>query len=141
MQTIQPSKLLKIALLADAAATGATAAIQLVGGQFLSQHLALPSQLLTGTGWFMAAYAAALVILANSQSVWKALVYFIVFGNVAWAAITLDIVVTDMVAPNGLGVAYLALLSLAVLGFAALEFAGLKASSGDVPLRSSHAVQ
>ena len=140
MQMIQPSKLLKIALLVDAAATGATAAIQLTGSQLLSEHLALPSQLLTGTGWFMAAYAAALVILANAQSVWKALVYFIVLGNVAWAAITLDIVVTDTVAPNGLGMAYLVLLSLAVLGFAALEFAGLKASPPRVHGRSEHAV-
>ncbi len=52
----------------------------------------------------------------------------IILGNVGWAAVTLDLVVTGMITPNGLGVAYLAVQSLTVLGLAALEYAGLKAS-------------
>ncbi len=140
MQTIQPSKLLKIAFVADAAACGGTAALQLIAPQFLSQQLALPSPLLIGTGLFLALYAVSLLFLATCRSLWKPLVWAIIAGNVGWAAITLDLVVTGMIAPNGLGLAYLAVQSLTVLGLAGLEYAGLKASRAGARVGTTHAL-
>lgn len=140
MHTIQISKLLKIAFIADAAACGGTAALQLAGGAALAQQLGLPAQLLTGTGIFLAVYAASLLALAQCRAVWKPLVWVIILGNVGWAAITLDLLVTGMLAPNGLGLAYLIVQSLAVLGLAGLEYAGMKASRDSVNTRSGHAL-
>ena len=140
MQTIHPSKLLKIAFVADAAACGGTAALQLTGSQFLAQQLALPGPLLAGTGLFLALYAVSLVFLATCRSLWKPLVWAIILGNVGWAAIALDLVLTGMIAPNGLGMAYLAVQSLTVLGLAGLEYAGLKASRAGAQAGATHAL-
>ena len=64
----------------------------------------------------------------------------ILLGNVGWAAITLDLVVTGMIAPNGLGLAYLAVQSLTVLGLAGLEYGGLKASRAGAQIGATHAM-
>lgn len=139
MQTIQPSKLLRAALTADALACGATAALQLIGGAAIATALALPAQLLTGTGIFLGLYAASLLVLTKMHAIWKPLVWLIIIGNVGWAAITLDLVVTGMIAPNGLGLAYLAVQSLTVLALAGMEYAGMKSSPVIENLRSAHA--
>ena len=129
MKTIEPSRLLKLALYADAAGTVSLAALQLALPSPLSQQLSLPVELLTETGIFMAAYAALLVYLANARRVWAAVIRFIAIGNLGWAAACLALAATSIVSPSGLGVAYLAFQAVAVIGFAALELAGLRASA------------
>jgi hypothetical protein len=128
MQTIQPSKLLKAAFTADALACGASSVLQVIAAAAMSTALALPAQLLTGTGIFLGLYAASLLMLMKLHAIWRPLVWLIIIGNVGWAIITLDLLVTGMIAPNGFGLAYLAVQSITVVGLAAMEYAGLKTS-------------
>lgn len=140
MQTIETSKLLKFAFLADAVACGTTAALQLVGGQGLAVQLALPAQLLTGTGVFLALNSALLIVLAQFRTVWTPMAWIIILGNVGWAAITLDLVLMGTLKPSTLGVAFLTVQSLAVLALGALQYAGLKRSPIIAANRSAHAM-
>lgn len=128
MQTIQASKLLKTALIADAVGGGASAALHLIGGAALAGALALPAPLLTGSGIFLAGYAVVLLALALRRTIPKAVVWAVIGGNVAWAVIAVDIALMGVVTPNVMGLAYLAAQAIAVLGLAALEYAGLKNS-------------
>jgi hypothetical protein len=139
MQTIQPSKLLKVAFAADALACGATAALQLIGGTALATALSLPAQLMSGTGIFLALNTLALLVLMKLDAIWKPLVWVFIIGNVAWAGITLDLLLFDVIAPNGLGLAFLAVQSLAVLALGAMQYAGLKSSYAITGTRAQHA--
>jgi hypothetical protein len=133
MRTIHPSPLLKWALGADAAVSGALGAIQCVAAGTLAGVLGLPGALLAGTGAFLLGYAALLVALARRERVWAWLVAFIVVGNVGWA-LGCAVLALDGGAAGGLGVAYLALQIVGVLAFAGAEGVGLRHSAdADAP--------
>ena len=125
MQSVQPSGLLKSILLIDAAASGAMAAAHLLLPGVLVKALALPAALLSGTGLFLAGYVLLLIALARSRAVWRALVMFVIAGNVGWSALSVALLAGGVLAPGGLGVAYVLVQAAGVLGFAALQYRGL----------------
>lgn len=132
MKTIQTARLLKLALIVDAGASLGLAVLQLFMPDLLADYLSLPHLLVTGTGAFLVAYAAMLVMVARAERVWAFLVQFIIIGNVGWALGCLALAATSLVAPSGLGMAFLSLQAMAVLLFAWLEYAGLQASKAVV---------
>lgn len=129
MKTVHPSRLLAVALLADAGVSGAVAALQLAVPGWLSDHLLLPRSLLVESGAFLVAYVALLLGLARRRTVWSALIAMVVAGNVGWALGCAALVASGTVAPNALGIAFLAAHVVAVLVFAVLEWKGLAASA------------
>lgn len=128
MYTIQPSRLLKAVLLLDAAASGAIATAHLLLPGMLHETLGLPRALLSGTGIFLALYVVMLVVLAQSKTLWRPLVLFVVVGNVGWTAASLALLATSAVATTGLGTAYVIAQAIGVLGFALLQYRGLAQS-------------
>jgi hypothetical protein len=130
MQTIQPNRFLRGALLADAAVSGAVAALQLALTGALAELLQLPHLLLIGTGAFLAAYVALLIALALSTRVWAPLIWLVVVGNVAWALGCVGLLVNAQVTPSALGNAFVVVQVAAVLVFAALEYKGMVESLG-----------
>lgn len=129
MKTIAPVRSLKFALYLDAAGSLALAGLQLGLAEQLSAMLSLPALLLVETGYFMLAYALALVFLASARRVWAAAVQCIVIGNAGWALGCM--VAAAIVSPAGPGLAFLACHAVAVSMFAYLEWAGLRASLGN----------
>ena len=125
MHTVAPSRLLKSALLFDAAGSGAIAALHLALPDTLHDALGLPPTLLTATGLFLAGYVLVLVVLARSSAVWSALVWLVVAGNVGWAAASVVLMVTEAVPATPLGATYIAAQAAAVMLFAGLEWRGL----------------
>jgi hypothetical protein len=132
MKTIQPARLLKLALIVDAGASLGLAVLQLFMPALLADYLSLPHVLVTGAGAFLVGYALMLVLVARAGRVWAFLVHFIIIGNVGWALACLTLAATSLVTPSGLGMAFLALQAIAVLLFAGLEYAGLQASKARV---------
>ncbi len=130
MTTIRTHRILKIALLIDAAASLALIVPQLAFRQPLAELLALPPALLTGTAWFLILYAPFLAVLAMRKSLWQPLVWLVIIGNLGWSMASFGLLMSDQLAPSALGIAYVALQAVAVLGISALEYAGLKASQG-----------
>ena len=139
MKTIEPVRLLKLALFADAAASAAIAGLQLVFPALLAERLALPAVLLTESGMFLVAYALMLVGLASMARVWTAAIQLVIVGNVGWALACLVLAFSPLLSVGGLGLAFLLLQAVAVLLFAWIERAGLQASMAASPARS-HAV-
>lgn len=138
MKTVLPSSLLKLALAADAVVSGAVAVLQVLAANWLAELLQLPRSLLLETGVFLLAYTVLLIVLARSPRVWSVLIGLIVIGNAGWAACCLVLLVTGMLSPNLLGVAFVLVQAFAVLIFAVLEFRGLSAS---VPSRDGSAAR
>ncbi len=129
MQSILPSRLLRLALVVDAAATGALAVLQLALPDALSRLLMLPRGLLLETGAFLVGYVILLVVMARSQRLWSWLVRTVVVGNLLWAVGCVALLATGAVQPGALGMAYMAMQALAVMVFAGAQYLGLRRSA------------
>jgi hypothetical protein len=128
MNSIHTSRFLKNALIADAVASGAVAALHLARPQAIMGLLNLPEALLQGTGLFMVAYVLLLAALAASRALWRPLALFVVAGNVLWALASIDILVLGVVRPSMLGGVYVVVQAVATAGLAWLQYVGVKKS-------------
>lgn len=128
MSIVQPSPLLKKALMADAVVSGSAAVLQIAASTRLSDLLVFPQWLLFESGVFLVAYTVLLVVLARSARVAALHIRLVVAGNIGWAIGCVGLVVGNVVAPSGLGWAFLTAQVTAVLTFAGLEWTGLRAS-------------
>jgi hypothetical protein len=128
--TIRPARLLRLALLGDAAASGATGLLALAGGALLAAPLGLPAALLQGAGLVLLPYAVIVAWLGRRESLPGWAVWAVIGVNLCWAADSLLLLGSGWVAPTGLGTAFVAAQALAVAGFAAAQWAGLRRSRG-----------
>ena len=133
---IQPSLLLRRALLADAVFSGISALLLSLGAGALASLLALPEALLRETGLFLIAYAAFVGWLGTRQALPKALVWIVVAGNAAWALASIALLFSGAVTPNLPGEVFVALQAIAVGVFAELQFLGLRRSGGALAARA-----
>jgi hypothetical protein len=127
---INPSLLLRRALLADAIFSGVSAVLLTLGASALASLLNLPDALLRETGLFLVAYAALVGWLGTRPSILKALVWIVVAGNAAWALASIALLFSGWVAPNLLGEMAVAMQAIAVGVFAELQYVGVR-RSGD----------
>jgi hypothetical protein len=130
---IQPSSLLRRAILADAVFSGASAMLLSFGAGALAPLLNLPEALLRETGLFLVAYAALVGWLGTRQSMPKALVWIVIAGNAAWTVASIALLFSGAVTPNLLGQAAVAMQAIAVGVFAELQYLGLRRSGVALP--------
>lgn len=128
MKFIHRSRLLKLALLADATVTVALAAAQLLLATALSERLKLPHALLLESGFVMLGYAALILWFLRSEQMPLAGVAGVVIGNVGWALACLGLLVAGTPPTNAPGAGFLMVHAAGALGFAGLEFKGMRAS-------------
>lgn len=124
MSTSNP--LLRFALLGDAVASGATGLLMAAAASPLSPLLGLPEPLLRGAGLVCLGYAAIVGWLGARAAPPRAAVLAVVAVNLLWALECLGLPALGFVAPNALGLAFLALQAVVVAGFAAAQWAGLR---------------
>ncbi|MEJ6781403.1 hypothetical protein [Aminobacter sp. Piv2-1] len=117
---------LRNALYVDALATGATALLAIVGAPLLAPFLDLPEALLLWAGLALVPFVAMLVVVARRAAVPKLILFDIVALNVLWVIGSFALLVTGAVAPNALGIAFVAAQALAVAVFAELQFIGIR---------------
>jgi hypothetical protein len=127
---IRPAPLLRLALAADAAGSGATGLLALAGGAALAGPLGLPAGLLQAAGAFCLTYAALVAWMARRAELPAWSVWLVIGGNLVWTADSLLLLVSGWVAPTGLGIAFVTAQALAVAGFAAAQWVGLARSRG-----------
>jgi hypothetical protein len=127
---IQPSLLLRRALLADAIFSGVSAVLLTLGASALASLLDLPQALLRETGLFLVGYAALVGWLGTRQSMPKPPVWIVIAGNAAWALASIALLFSGWVVPNLLGEAAVAMQAVAVGVFAELQYVGLRRSGG-----------
>ena len=138
MTFIQPSRMLRIVLAVDAAASGALGLLQTFAAAPMANLFALPTGLVLGSGVFLVAYAAMLVAMARSIALPQPLVRLVILGNLAWAMACIALAALSS-AITPLGIAYLGLQAVAVVVFAALQGAGLERSTRAASLTTQRA--
>jgi len=127
---INPSQFLRRAIQADAIFSGVSAVLLTFGAGELAPLLNLPEALLRETGLFLIAYAALVGWLGTRQTMPKALVAIVIAGNAAWTLASIALLLSDVVSPNLLGEAAIALQAIVVGVLAELQYIGLRRSGG-----------
>ena len=130
---IQPSLLLRRAILADAIFSGASAVLLALGAGELAPLLNLPEALLRETGLFLIAYTALVGWLGTRPSMPKPLVAIVIAGNAAWTVASIALLFSGAVMPNLLGELFVAVQAIIVGALAELQFIGLRRSVGALP--------
>jgi hypothetical protein len=118
--------LLRLALVADAAVTGANAVAYLAGAFVLDSLLGVPAGLLLALGAFLGVYSALVLRLATRPSIPRAGVLAVIDANVLWAAASLFVLALDTFTPDAGGQVWIAVQAVAVAGFGALQWIGLR---------------
>ncbi|HCT79909.1 MAG TPA: hypothetical protein DGG94_13295 [Micromonosporaceae bacterium] len=122
-------RMLRIALKADAIASGVTGLGFVALGQMHETLYGLPTALTMPAGIFLLAYAAMVWFTSTRPQINPALVWTIIIGNAMWVVASATVTVADLVPLTGLGIAFVALQAAAVALFAELEFIGLRRAS------------
>ena len=129
---IHPSLFLRRAIQADAIFSGVSAVLLTLGAADLAALLNLPEALLRETGLFLVAYAALVAWLGTRATMPRALVVVVIAGNSAWTVASIALLFIDVVMPNLLGQAAIAMQAIVVGALAELQYIGLRRSSGAV---------
>lgn len=122
--TITP--FLRNALNADALISGAAGLLMMGGANFLSPFLELPAPLLFGAGLALVPFVAMLVVVARRHTVSRLVLIDIIAINALWVVGSVALLVSGAVAPNLLGILFVAAQAVAVALFAELQFVGLR---------------
>lgn len=135
MSSIRPSSFLRLALLGDALASGATGVLAVAGAGLLGDLLGLPVPMLRLVGLVLVAYAAAVAWVGTRPVVSSRIVWAIVVLNGIWVLDSVLLLASGWVAPTALGVGFILFQAFVVGGFAAAQAHGLRdaSSGGTVP--------
>lgn len=127
---VSPTPLLRLALLGDAAASGATGLLLAAAAGPLSGLLGLPEPLLVAAGLALLPYAAAVAWLGRRAAPARNAVRAVVAVNAVWVADSLLLLALEPalagLAPTALGVAFVLAQAAVVAGFAAAQWLALR---------------
>lgn len=118
--------LLRLALLADAGASGAMGILLAAAAEPLAAWFGLPIALLREVGLLLLPYAALLAYLATRSTTPRLPAQLIVAGNVLWVLGSVALLLSGLMAPTALGTAFVIAQALIVAILAELQVMGLK---------------
>ena len=126
MTNVPMSRSLRLALLADAGASGATAALLVAAAGPLEQLLGLPVALMREAGMLLIPYVILVLFVASRATASVTAVTAIIGINAVWTAASALLLVSGWVSPTALGIAFVLAQALAVGAFAVIQYACLR---------------
>ena len=120
------SRPLRLALLADGAASGTSAALLVAGAGSLESWLGLPVALMREAGLVLVPYVIFVVFLASRPAVSVGAVSTVIAINLAWAAASSLLPVSGWVAPTLLGIAFVLAQGFAVGALGLIQYICLR---------------
>ncbi len=127
--TIRVNHSLRRALSLDAAMSAVAAVAFVAGAGLISSLTALPQSLLLWAGIVLVPWTALLGWAATRAELSSLLVKDVIGVNVLWVAASFGLLLSGMVQPNALGVAFVGAQAVAVAVFAWLQSAALRGLS------------
>ena len=128
MSGSRSSSFLRRVLLADAAASGTSGVLMVLGASVLSDLLRVPQELLFYAGLSLFPFAALVAYVATRERVSRAGVWAVIACNALWALDCAALLVGGWIEPAALGQAFIVAQALVVLVFAEMEYLGLRRS-------------
>jgi hypothetical protein len=124
-----PNTFLRYALLADAIASGATGLLLIAGAGLLESLLNIPVALSREAGLVLIPYVAFVATVGTREHIMRGAVWAIIVANAVWALASVALLVSGWIAPNLLGVIFIAMQAAVVAVFGELQFVGLRRSA------------
>jgi hypothetical protein len=124
--SITVTPFLRSVLHADALISGAAGLLMMLGAPLLSPLLELPAELLFWAGLILLPFVAMLVVIARRATVSKLVMIDIIAINALWVVGSFGLLLSGVVTPNALGIAFVVGQALAVAVFAELQFSGIR---------------
>lgn len=121
-----PNRLLRLALLADAASSGAMGLLLAIGAQPLAPLLGLPAAFLQPVGFGLLPFAGFVAWVGTREPIGRGLAWTIVLVNAVWVIDSFVLFGWPDLAPTGLGHLFVVAQALAVGGLAALQALALR---------------
>ncbi|MEV4414813.1 hypothetical protein [Catellatospora sp. NPDC049609] len=121
-----PDRLLRIALAADAVASGAMGVLLLAAGGPLGELLGAPRSLSAPVGAFLIGYAALLVAIGTRRRISRGAVWTVIVGNAGWVIASVVLTLAGPYPLTGAGTAFVLVQAAAVAALAELQFVGLR---------------
>jgi len=128
MNALQPTPMLRNALLLDGLLSGVTGLLLVLAAGWLGAFLELPRLLLLVAGSALLPFAALLVWLSNRAEISRQAIWAVIAVNALWVIDSLLVLVIGWVSPNLFGYAFVIAQALAVALLAELQWFGLKHS-------------
>jgi hypothetical protein len=125
----QPNTFLRYALLADAIASGATGLLLIAGAGLLESFTNIPVALAREAGLVLIPYVAFVATVGTLENIMRGAVWAIIAANAVWALASVALLVSGWIAPNVLGVIFVAMQAAVVAVFGELQFIGLRRSA------------
>ena len=122
----QPASLLRLALLADAAVSGATGLAMVAGAGFVDGLLGIPGPLLRYAGLSLLPFAAIVAVVATRDRLSRPAVWAVIAYNALWAVDSVVLMLSGWIAPTTLGYAFIAFQAAVVAIFAELQYMALR---------------
>lgn len=126
MSTTSSGSFLRNALLIDAAASGATGLLVIAGAGLLDGLLGLPVALMREAGLILVPYVAFVAWVATRGSIARGAVLAIIAANALWALASVCLLFSGLVAPTGLGYAFVIAQAAVVALLGEMQYVGLK---------------
>ncbi|HEV3183365.1 MAG TPA: hypothetical protein VGZ49_00715 [Xanthobacteraceae bacterium] len=126
MATVPMSRYLRLALVADAVASGATAALLVAGAGPLERLLGLPVGLMREAGLVLIPYVLLVAFVASRPTAAVTAVNAIIALNAAWTAASVLLLAGGWVSPTLLGVAFVLGQAVAVGAFGLIQYLCLR---------------
>ncbi|WP_339834716.1 hypothetical protein [uncultured Parvibaculum sp.] len=114
------------AVLADAAASGAMAALFIAGSGIVAQMTGLPAGFLFWVGVAFLPWVAALALIGRAEPPAAGAVEAVVAGNALWVVASIAVLVLRVFDLNAFGVAFVVAQAIVVAILAELQFLGLR---------------
>ena len=129
-----PNRLLRFALLADAASCGAMGLLLALGAQPLAPLLGLPAGLIQPVGFALLPFAAFVAWIGTREPIGAGLAWTVVLINALWVIDSFVLLGWPGLAPTGLGHLFVVVQALAVAALAALQAVALRGrTAGTAP--------
>ena len=125
MSTMQSTPFLRNVLLLDAAASGATGLLLIIGASFLEALLGLPVALMREAGLVLIPYVACVAWVGTRRQIAPGAVWAIIAANALWAIASVCLLISGLVAPTLLGHAFVIAQALVVAVLGELQYVGL----------------
>ena len=123
---LRKSSSLRRVLLADAAISGATGILLMVGAGGLHALFGVPPAVIRSAGLLLLPFAAMVLYFARSEALSSGRVWTVILMNVAWVAASFLVLVGGWIDPTVLGMAFVVLQALAVAVLAELQYTTMR---------------
>jgi hypothetical protein len=120
---------LRKVLLADAAVSGATGLLLVLGAGILAALLEVPEDFMRYTGLSLIPFAGLVAYLATRAHLPRPAVRAVIVCNALWAVDSVLILVAGWIVPSALGYAFILAQAAVVAVFAELQYFGLRRSA------------